>query len=779
VRSICIISREYPPDSAFGGIARVAEMEARALAEAGLDVHVISLAPSGLATTHVQDGVIVHRLPDVAVALPADMPYVHVGAWSQAVAKKYVQLDALARFDVVQAQDYYAETLHLARRPETPLVIELHAPSAVVAEHSGRVRTAGHRAFEALEAVAMRAADMLIAPSALVLEEARGLLGAETPPAELIPFPFDAARFAGGERIPRGGRVRLVFVGRLEPLKGADLALAGLADARRRGVDAHLTLVGRDVHEGGVSHRREVLIPLMRELGLDFGHVRFVEQLPEEGVRRHLRAADCALLPSRFENFHTAAVEALAVGVPVLTADRGGLASWLSAEDGLYALPLERYPEEAGAALLDLDALAAAGARGAQRVRELFDTAAVTERRMRLYERLLPERAQAPGSDGGGPSLAVVVLAHNQLQYTKRCLRSVLEFTDTPFTLYLVDNASTDGTAEWAAALDPRVRVVRSERNLGVSGGRNAGLAAIEGEPDFVVFLDNDVQLFADWWRPFVAALDENPEAGIAGELGIRLEPHPGGRLERPLSGPGPLPADMVTGFCMVMRSETVRHVGRFDEALGLFWHDDDDYCLRARRLGYEILHVGSSRLLHFEHRSSSEVDGIWAGAERAAELSHQNQRYLAAKEAQPALDGARGFAVLGFAGELVERPELLAAFGRCFSADDDATLVIYAPDECEESLARRLGTAIAQAGLDAEDGPDLLGLAMPRDEAIETTIAHGVHAVLTERAPEGAFHAPPHFAAGDGAELRELAERVWASAGTEGLVGSTVSPRC
>ncbi|MCW2977206.1 MAG: glycosyl transferase family 2, partial [Actinomycetia bacterium] len=475
VRSVCLISREYPPDTAFGGIASLVEMEARALVDAGLIVHVISYAPDGEDKRIVQDGVVVHRIPQQPVNTPPDMPYVGQGAWSSTVAQRYAALDELIRFDVVQAQDYYGESLHLVRRPETPLVIRLHALSRVVAERSGRLRSAGHRAAEALELTALGGADMLLAPTKLVLDASREAAGTGLPPAELLPHQIDPARMGempARAHGPTAGPLRLLFVGRLEPLKGPEHALRVAAAAKRRGMDIHLTLVGRDIpQDGQASYRADTLLPLARELGLGLDEIRFVSQLPPEGVGRHLRHADVALLPSAFENFHTAAVEAIAAGVPVICGGQSGLAHWLTPEEGLRPIALddpEVFADAAATALADESWLAQARANGPTRVRELFAPAAVTERQLAIYETLAEQRRPAFTPAAGGPTLGIVILAHNARAFTARCLQSVLAHTDCPFHIYLVDNASTDGTGEWAAGLDERITVIRSDENAGV-----------------------------------------------------------------------------------------------------------------------------------------------------------------------------------------------------------------------------------------------------------------------------------------------------------------------
>ena len=770
IRSVCLITREFPPDTSYGGIARVAHMQARALAQVGVAVHVLTFAPDGNARTSVDDGIVVHRVAQPVVQLPADMGYVLAGVWSQAIAEQYLLLDALVRFDAVLAQDYHAETLHLARRPETPLIVTLHAPMKVVNVGSGRPTTPGQRAFAELEGVALRGADLLLYPTELVFAETQRAFGAELPAAALCPFPVEASRFAVAERTPwSGGPLRIAFIGRLEPLKGADLALRAVAAAYRRGIDARITLVGRDVPQAdGSSYRRGVLVPLMEELGLDFGAVRFVDQVDERGVAQHLRHADVALLPSLIENFHTAAVEALAAGVPVITSERNGLACWVRPENGLRTVAgaggdAAAFAEGAADALADAEWIREAGLRCAAHVSVVFDAAEITRRQLAAYAAQIETKAAAapapaPAPPPAGPELAVIVLAHNALPFTQRCLRSLLAHTETPFRVILVDNASTDGTAEWAGALDPCVTVVRSEINLGVSGGRNAGLAAIEGEPDYIVFLDNDVEVLAGWWQPFAAALERDPEAGIAGEQGIAITVLPDRREILPIRESGVVECDMVIGFCMFMRARAVRTIGRFDENMSLFWHDDDDYGMSARQLGWHVLHVPSRRVIHFEHKSSSLVDGIWAAPGRPSELSDRNQAYLAEKWLTQR--AAQGATVLAYADELVEAPELLVAYACAVGAAAGAVLAIYAPDWDPAALGAALEAPIAAAGLDADGAPELVAYAIPRDDRSELTIAYRLDAVLSARAPTGVFAAVPHVGTADGELLAEIVGR-------------------
>jgi hypothetical protein len=109
-------------------------------------------------------------------------------------------------------------------------------------------------------------------------------------------------------------------------------------------------------------------------------------------------------------------------------------------------------------------------------------------------------------------------------------------------------------------------------------------------------------------------------------------------------------------------------------------------------------------------------------------------------------LDGVRALAVLAWADEVVEDPGLLAAWGRSFSAADDATLVICPPPGADPApWVARLPAAVAAARLDGPDAPDLLGVTVPIDTAAERLVAGSVRAVLSRREPRrGALAALP-----------------------------------
>ncbi|MGH9295008.1 MAG: glycosyltransferase, partial [Acidimicrobiales bacterium] len=131
----------------------------------------------------------------------------------------------------------------------------------------------------------------------------------------------------------------LLFVGRIQPLKGADVALRTLAALRSGGLrDAHLAIVGGPSGPRGAAELASLHSVVERE-HLE-GHVSFYAPQPHELLSTFYRAADCCIVPSRSESFGLVALEAAACGIPVVAAAVGGLTTLVQhAESGFLVEP--------------------------------------------------------------------------------------------------------------------------------------------------------------------------------------------------------------------------------------------------------------------------------------------------------------------------------------------------------------------------------------------------------------------------------------------------------
>ena len=376
IRSICLITKDYPPQVP-GGIPRAVQMQAHMLAAAGVEVHVITKA-HGPELVREDAGVVVHEISEPGLAVPPALGYLEIPLWSFVSASRFAALDASIGFDVVETPDYRGEALHLAPRAQTALVVWLHSTMMVVWRHCepGYVRTPSDDAWHALEMAALERADLLLAPSPLLAQTTAELLGDRMRPVELMPYLFDASQFPARRREPGDGPIRILFYGRLEARKNPELALHAAAAARARGLDVELTFLGRD----NAGYRDQVLAPL--EVSLGFTGARYLAHAGIEELRAELAHTDVAILASRFDNSPLTIFESLSSGVPVITSDRVGTAGWFEPEHGLLALPSEDpagFATRAAAAIAD-PVWMASGGRAAARMRELSDPECVTTR---------------------------------------------------------------------------------------------------------------------------------------------------------------------------------------------------------------------------------------------------------------------------------------------------------------------------------------------------------------------------------------------------------------
>jgi D-inositol-3-phosphate glycosyltransferase len=191
-------------------------------------------------------------------------------------------------------------------------------------------------------------------------------------------------------RLGLGGGPVLAFVGRIQPLKGIDIAIATLALVHRAHPDATLLVVGGSSGPRGQEEQTR-LRQQVRELGVG-ARVRFVGPLPHGLLPDLYRAADVVLVPSRSESFGLVAAEAQACGVPVVAAKTGGLTYVV--DDGVTGILIDGHDpvqySEAVLSLLDDPSLAQKMGKAAVDWAKRFSWEATVRRYLELYRDVLP-----------------------------------------------------------------------------------------------------------------------------------------------------------------------------------------------------------------------------------------------------------------------------------------------------------------------------------------------------------------------------------------------------
>jgi GT2 family glycosyltransferase len=108
--------------------------------------------------------------------------------------------------------------------------------------------------------------------------------------------------------------------------------------------------------------------------------------------------------------------------------------------------------------------------------------------------------------------VGVIVLGYNDRKWLERCLSSVLATADTNFQVLFVDNASSDGSAEFVEQRFPEVTVVRNSTNLGYAGGNNVGIRiALDCHAEFLFLLNSDTWVESAWLKEMRAHFAEEP----------------------------------------------------------------------------------------------------------------------------------------------------------------------------------------------------------------------------------------------------------------------------
>jgi D-inositol-3-phosphate glycosyltransferase len=179
--------------------------------------------------------------------------------------------------------------------------------------------------------------------------------GADPSRIAVIPCGVDTNLFLPGDQVAARAALglddqpRLLYVGRLAPIKGLETLLDAIARLRAAGTRVHLSIVGGDADEPLNGHEGELRARLARlDLG---GAVTFVGAQPQERLRAWYVAADTTVLPSHYESFGMVAMEAMACGVPVVASRVGGLQT--TVRDGVTGLLVPDHDPAALAGALD------------------------------------------------------------------------------------------------------------------------------------------------------------------------------------------------------------------------------------------------------------------------------------------------------------------------------------------------------------------------------------------------------------------------------------------
>ncbi len=355
--NVALISLEYPPETAYGGIATYARQAARMLAGRGHLVEVFA-GTNGAEKTHCEDGIVVHRIP------------MQEGLFTANVGAAFAHRHSQVAFDVLEGPEFRADALEAVRLvPDIPLVVKLHTPfylcgalgrqeRGLLSQSRTLLGVARRRAQSVFPNIPMRdwehthalQADEVVSPSQSLADMMTREWKLDKSRVVAIPYPYTPA--PAMLAIPADTLSnRVTFLGRLEVRKGVvDLGRA-IPLVLKQCPQAQFRFVGEAQASPDPTLNMEQY--LQRELSGHLASCEFVGKVALDSIPQMLQETDICAFPSLWENFPLVCLEAMSAGRGVVGSRAGGMAEMLDGGNvGRLATP--RRPEELAAAIVEL-----------------------------------------------------------------------------------------------------------------------------------------------------------------------------------------------------------------------------------------------------------------------------------------------------------------------------------------------------------------------------------------------------------------------------------------
>lgn len=208
--------------------------------------------------------------------------------------------------------------------------------------------------------------------------------------------------------------------------------------------------------------------------------------------------------------------------------------------------------------------------------------------------------------------VSIVVIAYNHLDYTRKCIESVLQYTaDIDYELITINNGSSDGTKEYFDTL-PHAKKINYTQNIGVDKAINFGFAMAEGK--YTLNLSNDIVVTHNWLKNLLTCMESDEKIGMVVPVcgyssnfqKVELpydtleEMHEQARKYN-ISNPRLWEERLrlVTYTCL-FRTDVQKSIGGFDEDFNPGGYDDDAISFTIRRLGYKLILAKDTYVHHY-----------------------------------------------------------------------------------------------------------------------------------------------------------------------------------
>ena len=338
---IALVSQEYPPETAKGGLGTQTYLKAHGLAARGHEVHVVSQT-AGPMLEHTRDAdVHVIRTPGFYPRMPIWTEPAGWLTYSAEIAAVLAQLHAESPLDLIDFPEWAAEGyVHLLNRAEgnrIPSVIHLHGPLVMFAHAMGwpEIDSEFYRIGTEMEKTCLRLADAVFSSSQCSIDWCRRYYALRHEEVPVIHTGVDTAVFSP-QSVPKEARPTVIFVGRIARNKGVETLVAACCRVAREFPDLQLRMLGSG-DAGLTEELRKTAATAGFPALLDLRGFARTEDLPEQLSRAHVFAA-----PSVYEGGPGFVyLEAMACGLPAIASRLPGSTEAIieSGENGVLVPP--------------------------------------------------------------------------------------------------------------------------------------------------------------------------------------------------------------------------------------------------------------------------------------------------------------------------------------------------------------------------------------------------------------------------------------------------------
>jgi len=295
---------------------------------------------------------------------------------------------------LVEMEESFGWARFVAGRSAVPVVVRLHGPWFLVGPALGFPDNRAFRRRVAAEAEGMRCAAAVSAPSRFVLEQAAKRYALERDRLAVVPNPAPVVREENRWRAEQSESGRVLFVGRFDRCKGGDVMIDAFAKVASEDAGARLTFVGPDpgVRDGRRAWSIEQYISERLEDGAIRRRIDRRGLQSAEAIRELRRRASVVVVCSRFENFPMVALEAMAMGCPIVATAVGGLPEIVQHErNGLLcrAGDAEDLAEKIARLLGDRQLAARLGRQAASDCAERYHPDVIAGQMLKFYGRVI------------------------------------------------------------------------------------------------------------------------------------------------------------------------------------------------------------------------------------------------------------------------------------------------------------------------------------------------------------------------------------------------------